>query len=140
MLLDLEIKPTTGQEAPTGRVVAEAVARLWKNAATPPLLSSFSPEALQTAAEAAPHLPRGLLLDRLWDGWAGAARRLGCVALVCNHVLWDAERVAQAKSLGLRCLSYTVNDAPEAARLIALGTDGLITDRVDLFAPAGIGV
>jgi len=29
-----------------------------------------------------------------------------------------------------------VNDQEEAQRLIGLGTDGLITDRVDLFSPA----
>jgi glycerophosphoryl diester phosphodiesterase len=36
----------------------------------------------------------------------------------------------------LRCLSYTVNDAWAAQRLLDLGTDGIITDRVDLFSPA----
>jgi glycerophosphoryl diester phosphodiesterase len=36
----------------------------------------------------------------------------------------------------MRCLSYTVNDEWSAQRLLALGTDGIITDRVDLFAPA----
>jgi glycerophosphoryl diester phosphodiesterase len=29
-----------------------------------------------------------------------------------------------------------VNDEPVAQRLIDLGTDGIITDRVDLFSPA----
>ena len=42
----------------------------------------------------------------------------------------------RARALGLRCLSYPVNDPWAAERLIALGTDGIITDRVDLFAPA----
>jgi len=36
----------------------------------------------------------------------------------------------------LRCLSYTVNDPQAAQDLIELGTDGIITDRVDLFNPA----
>ena len=62
--------------------------------------------------------------------------RLGCVAVVCDHVLWDASNVAQARSAGLRTLSYTVNDETEAQRLITLGTDGIITDRVDLFSPS----
>jgi glycerophosphoryl diester phosphodiesterase len=44
--------------------------------------------------------------------------------------------VAQAKAAGLRCLSYTVNDEPAVKRLTDLGTDGIITDRVDLFSPA----
>ena len=38
--------------------------------------------------------------------------------------------------MGLRQLSYTVNDEWAAQRLIALGTDGIITDAVDRFAPA----
>jgi glycerophosphoryl diester phosphodiesterase len=41
----------------------------------------------------------------------------------------------QAKSAGFKLLSYTVNDEWAAQRLIELGTDGIITDRVDLFAP-----
>ena len=44
--------------------------------------------------------------------------------------------VAQVHEAGLRAVSYTVNDKAEARRLIALGTDGIITDRVDLFNPA----
>ena len=35
---------------------------------------------------------------------------------------------------GMRCLSYTVNDEWAAERLLALGTDAIITDRVDLFS------
>ncbi len=37
--------------------------------------------------------------------------------------------------MGLRALSYTVNDEWAAERLIALGTDGVVTDRVDFFVP-----
>ena len=67
--------------------------------------------------------------------WLGTAFALGCVAVVCNHALWDAELVAMAHAHGWRALSYTVNDEWAAQRLWALGTDGIITDRVDLFAP-----
>jgi glycerophosphoryl diester phosphodiesterase len=58
------------------------------------------------------------------------------VAVVCHHVLWDKAAVAQVRMAGLRALSYTVNDESAADRLVALGTDGIITDRVDLFSPA----
>lgn len=44
--------------------------------------------------------------------------------------------MARARDAGLRTLSYTVNDDWAAQRLIALGTDGVITDRIDLFAAA----
>jgi glycerophosphoryl diester phosphodiesterase len=57
------------------------------------------------------------------------------VAVVCDHALWEPGLVAKVQGGGMRCLSYTVNDERAAQRLIALGTDGIITDRVDLFAP-----
>jgi glycerophosphoryl diester phosphodiesterase len=133
--LNLEIKPTPGIEERTGEVVAAEAARLWAGAQVPPLLTSFRPEALQGAQGAAPHLPRGLLLDTLWTGWLETALSLDCLAIVCNHALWDKRSVTQAKSAGFRCLSYTPNDERAVKRLAALGTDGVITDRIDLFAP-----
>lgn len=134
-LINIEIKPTPGTEQHTGEVVARQAAQLWAQAAVPPLLSSFAPAALQGALAAAAHLPRGLLLDALWTGWLDSALSLGCVAVVCKHTLWDEASLAQAKRAGLRCLSYTVNDEATARRLIALGIDGLITDRVGQFSP-----
>ena len=134
--LNIEIKPTPGQEADTGRVVALAARTLWSPTLPLPLLTSFQPDSLAAAQAAAPELPRGLLLDTLWTGWLDAARQLGCRAVVCNHTLWDAHTVAQVHAAGMRCISYTVNDEWAAQRLIALGTDGIITDRVDLFNPA----
>lgn len=134
--LNIEIKPTPGTELATGRAVAEATARLWAgDAERTPLLTSFQPDALQGARDTAPQLPRGLLLDTLWDGWRDVAQSLGCLAVVCNHALWDAATVAQARGAGLRTLAYTVNDEWAAQRLLDLGLDGIITDRVDLFPP-----
>jgi glycerophosphoryl diester phosphodiesterase len=133
--LNIEIKPTPGVERYTGEVVAREAARLWVDASVPPLLTSFRPEALEGARSAAAQMPRGLLLDNLRAGWLETALALECVAVVCNQTLWDRSTVAQAKSAGLRCLSYTVNDEWGAQRLLELGTDGIITDRVDLFAP-----
>ncbi|MBK9444422.1 MAG: glycerophosphodiester phosphodiesterase [Comamonadaceae bacterium] len=134
--LNIEIKPTQGTELETGRAVATHAARLWQGAPVPPLLTSFDVPALEGALQARPELPRGLLLETLSPGWLETAVRLGCVAVVCDHVLWDSASVTQAKTAGLRTLSYTVNDEAAAQRLLDLQTDGIITDRVDLFAPA----
>jgi glycerophosphoryl diester phosphodiesterase len=134
--LNIEIKPSPGTETATGEAVARLAARLWQGAKVPPLLTSFSPEALAAARQTAPQLPGGLLVDTLWRGWLKEALELNCVAVVANYALWDAVTVAQVHDAGLRCLSYTVNDPDTAERLRALGTDGIITDRVDLFSPA----
>jgi glycerophosphoryl diester phosphodiesterase len=136
--LNIEIKPTPDTEEETGRVVAEHAARLWQGQATRtalPFLTSFRPEALAAAKAARPELPRGLLIDTLWDGWLATAQALGCVAVVCNHKLADAAYMAQLRQAGLRALCYTVNDEAQVQRLLALGVDGIITDRVDLFKP-----
>jgi glycerophosphoryl diester phosphodiesterase len=134
-LLNIEIKPTVGTDAATGEAVALAAAVLWQGAPVAPLLSSFKPEALAAAQRAAPQLPRALLVDSLWAGWLDKAQALDCVAVVARYALWDAQTVAQVHGVGMRCLSYTVNDEWAAQHLLALGTDGIITDRVDLFSP-----
>ena len=136
--LNIEIKPTTGTDQKTGEVVAQHAARLWQNASRKPLLTSFKPETLQAALDAAPDLPRGLLLHELWVGWLETGLMLSCQAIICNHKLWDTSSVTQAKSAGFKLLSYTVNDKAEVARLLALGTDGIITDSVDLFKPSSL--
>ena len=134
--LDLEIKPTPGTEEATGQAVALAVRELWAGAEVPPLLTSFRPDALRAARDAAPELPRGLLLDQLWSGWAGVAQALDCVAVVTNHRLMDEALIAQVHGQGRRAMVYTVNEPADAQRLLALGIDGIVTDAVDRFAPA----
>jgi glycerophosphoryl diester phosphodiesterase len=133
--LNIEIKPTPGVEFRTGVCVATEVRRLWAGQTLQPLLTSFKEDALAGAKSVAPDLRRGLLLSDWTSDSLAVAERLSCVALVCNQHLWDAPRVQAAKALGLKTLSYTVNDPQIAQHLQALGTDGIITDRVDLFAP-----
>ena len=133
--LNIEIKPTAGTDQITGEVVARHAARLWKNQARKPLLTSFKPDALQAGMDAAPDLPCGLLLHELWTGWLETGLMLGCQAIICNHRLWDSSSVTQAKSAGFKTLGYTVSEEADVQRLLALKTDGLITDRIDVFKP-----
>ncbi len=133
--LNIEVKPSPGQEALTGQVVADAAAQLWQGQNVQPLLTSFSPETLASAQQAQPGLPRGLLLDSLWTGWWEAALKLDCRAVVCNQKLWTPAVVQQVQGAGLKTLSYTVNEDASALHLMALGTDAIITDRVDHFPP-----
>jgi glycerophosphoryl diester phosphodiesterase len=135
--LNIEIKPSPGAETATGAAVARAVTTLWAGQARPPLLSSFSPQALHAARQADARWPRALLLDALREGWLDEARSLACTAVVTNHRCMDAAVIGALHAAGLRALVYTVNEASEAQRLIALGIDGLITDAVDRFPPAG---
>ena len=129
--LNIEIKPIPGTEAITGSTVADEAMRLWQGESIPPLLTSFKTESLVAAKQTAPSLPRGLLLDNLWEGWLDVATDLECVAIVCNYKLWNMALVETVHAQKMRCLSYTVNGQDIANSLIALGTDGIITDSVD---------
>ncbi|MDE2401447.1 MAG: glycerophosphodiester phosphodiesterase [Burkholderiales bacterium] len=135
LMVNLEIKPTPGQEVLTGEVVAREAARLWSGQAVPPLLSSFSLEALQAARRVAPNLPRALLLEELRADWLEGALALACVAVVGHHPQLNAANIAQAHAAGLKVLTYTVNEPARADALWAAGLDGLITDAVDKFIP-----
>jgi glycerophosphoryl diester phosphodiesterase len=43
----------------------------------------------------------------------------------------DAARLAEARSLGLRVVVWTVNEPADIGRMIELGVDGIISDRPD---------
>ncbi|MGC4060301.1 MAG: glycerophosphodiester phosphodiesterase [Aquabacterium sp.] len=135
LMVNLEIKPSPGEDTRTGRVVAQHVARLWAASDIKPLLSSFSVDALRAAQEAQPELPRALLLERWAHDATQQAQALGCIALVVNQAHLDEDRIAAGHAAGLKVLTYTVNDLSRASTLWLSGLDGLITDRVDLFEP-----
>lgn len=132
--INVEIKPPPASGRAVGETVAGQVSRLWRpSTALPPLLSSFDAEAVAAARAAAPALPRAWILDRLHDGWLQRAQDLQCVAVVGDYLLWDEDSVCAAAAVGMRTLSYTVNDRQEAVRLRQLGTVGVVTD--DLLPP-----
>jgi glycerophosphoryl diester phosphodiesterase len=137
--LNIEIKPTPGQEHETGRGVGKACSALWQRASASLLFSSFRPEALQGARETAPHVDRALLIDTAWPGWLDMALSLDCMAVITNHRIMDEALMDQLRQTGLRTACYTVNEEADARRLLALGVNGIITDAVDHFSPIAGG-
>jgi glycerophosphoryl diester phosphodiesterase len=134
MMANIEIKPTTGTGPLTGKTVALAARELWADM-TPPLLSSFDIDALEAAQQAAPELPRGLLLDEWRDDWRALTTQLGCVSIHLNYRLLDEARIAALKDAGLRILVYTVNKPARAAELLRAGVDSICTDSIDIIGP-----
>jgi len=135
MLVNLEIKPSPGRETQTGAAVAREAARLWRGR-TPPLLSSFSDDSLSAARDAAPDLPRGLLVTDVPDDWHTRAARLECVSIHVAHKSLDEERVRAFRDAGLFVMAYTVNDLSRAHMLAEWGVDAICTDRIDQIGPA----
>ncbi|MDP3288302.1 MAG: glycerophosphodiester phosphodiesterase [Methyloversatilis sp.] len=132
---NIEIKPATGFERRTGEVVALAVAARWPADRPPPLLSSFSMDALEAAREAAPDLPRGLLFEDIPDDWPARLREHAAVSIHCNEAALDDDVLRQVCDAGVPVLCYTVNDMARARALIAAGVRGLFTDCMAFVRP-----
>lgn len=130
--VNLEIKPSRGTDAVTGRVVASVASALWAGGNVPPLLSSFSVDALRAAAKAAPRLQRGLLVKQVPADWLERCRSVGAVALHVDARYLSHDAVAELRGSGLRVATYTVNDPARAQELFAWGVNCVITDRPDL--------
>lgn len=138
MWMNIEIKPSPGFERETGGIVALAAARLVaerSDGMPPPLLSSFSPEALAAAREAAPELARGYLIDRVPDDWRERLDALGCVALHVSHRHLTPATVTAVTQAGYGLFCYTVNDPARVDMLFGWGVDALCTDRIDRVRP-----
>lgn len=133
---NVEIKPTPGRERETGAAVALDALSLWRDAEVPPLMSSFAEAALEAALDAAPALPRALLLDELPGDWLERLARLECVALDANHKVLTREIVATAHDRGYRVCCYTPNEPERVAELVHWGVDTIITDAIDVIAAA----
>ncbi|WP_144144107.1 glycerophosphodiester phosphodiesterase [Paraburkholderia sp. BCC1884] len=131
---NIEIKPCSGRDEITGALVAAGALTLWQDQ-TPPLLSSFSYEALAAARDAAPSLRRGMLFEEVPADWLRIVRELDCVSLHASHRYLNEALVAQICTAGLRVLAYTVNDPARAQLLAQWGVDMICTDRIDRLQP-----
>jgi len=132
---NVEIKACPGRERETGEVVAGMARRIWAGADLPPLLSSFSPLALEAAATEAPELPRALLVSTIPANWHALMLRLQCVSLHASHRHLDAAQVKAIHDAGYGVLAYTVNDSELALDLLQWEVDALVTDQLDVITP-----
>ena len=134
---NVEIKPCAGFEERTGELVAQAIARDWPATLPPPVVSSFSLEAL---AAARPHLPASAEIAPLFDAvpeeWEAIAAGLGAGAIHTDHktLTPDMAKAIRGAGLALRC--YTVNDPDRARALFAMGVTSVFTDKPGAMADA----
>jgi glycerophosphoryl diester phosphodiesterase len=104
-------------------------------------LQSFYPEICGAAKKAVPGVPIYLLGACKQDPQTGVwsptvdtaisyATQLGLAGLGINDTpLVDADSVAKIHAAGLRLNLWTIDEVEAARRLIALGVDGIITNR-----------
>ena len=106
--LNIEIKPTPGQEETTGRG-GRNPRGCGRARPCAPLFSSSSPTRWPVPGHRSAH-SRALLLDTLWDGCLDTPAAWAAVAIKLQPRAVGRRLVAQVKGMGMRTLSYTVND------------------------------
>ncbi|HWP35236.1 MAG TPA: glycerophosphodiester phosphodiesterase family protein [Thermodesulfobacteriota bacterium] len=147
--VNIEAKVPAGEPAEgSGReALAEALVAALAEAGSglTVLVSSFDAGVLRRLRARAPALTLGLLCEARIEGPAGfrpgrlapylaLAAELGAVSL---HPYWrftGPRLVDAAHAAGLRVYPWTVNRERDLRRLIAIGVDGIITDRPDRLA------
>jgi glycerophosphoryl diester phosphodiesterase len=133
---NIEIKPSPDQEAETAKAALAIVKALWPSRLPVPLISSFKEASLAAAREAAPDLPRGLLLGAIPPDWRQRAEDLDCMTIHCDHRRLEPPIVRAMTEAGYPVLAYTVNDPARAATLFEWGVAAVITDAPERVAEA----
>jgi glycerophosphoryl diester phosphodiesterase len=133
---NVEIKPCEGREAETARVTGATLRRCWPSILPPPLLSSFKPDSLVAALEAAPEFARAILLRELDDDWRVRTDAVGAVGVNTDGKKLTPGRAREVKQGGFALTAYTINDAAQARALVAMGVDCVITDMPDVIIAA----
>ncbi len=125
--LDIELK-TPGVEEDVVQGLEEY--QLTRDA----LVTSFLPWPLAKVAQTS-QVQVGLLLEGWDDEALDVAADIGAAAILPSHEAVTQDVVDKAHARGLRLITWTVDDPGEAARLLALGVDGIITDDPCLLRP-----
>ncbi|MBH0010366.1 glycerophosphodiester phosphodiesterase family protein [Salinibacterium sp. SWN1162] len=115
-------------------LVADLVARNGVNDHV--ILGSFDIMTLQAAQRISPELPGMLIVRDIVGDPAQLAAAAGAVAIVTSKkaITGNPALVEQVHDAGLGLLIYTLNDTDTWTDAVALGVDGIITDR-----PAELG-
>ncbi len=99
--------------------------------------SSFDPEVLAALTRlGVPRARRAFIAERLDRRTREIAARHGAIHL--HHAAIDRAVTDFARGFGLRLDAWTVNSMPDAARLVALGVDAIITDTPSALLHAGV--
>ncbi len=159
--LNVEIKtdPTSPRDTAAPEALADAVLRLVREAGgeSRTTIQSFDWRAVKRVLATAPDIATSCLTSeqpgddniqadrpgrKPWlagldpSPHGGRAPRLvkalGCPSWSPHYLDLTPDRMAEARSLGLRVVVWTVNEPADMVRLIDLGVDAIISDRPDL--------
>lgn len=123
--LNVELK----RDVPSRTQATRALAATLGGRTSPRMVvSSFDPFMLAAFARLAPDVPAALLLSPDYPGFERLPPVVKACAIHPARTLVSPDGVRRWKTAGLRVMVWTVNDPDEAAHLVRIGVDGIISD------------
>ncbi|WP_259782682.1 glycerophosphodiester phosphodiesterase family protein [Aestuariispira ectoiniformans] len=130
---NVEVKPAKGQDVETGKLVAEQILKHWPKILPPPVVSSFSEEALQASIAVIPEVEHALLFEDVPDDWQDRLGALKATAVHCDQENLTHRQCTAFTNAGYPVRVFTVNDPERAAELFEWGVESVFTDYPDRF-------
>lgn len=125
---NLEIKAEAGGGLREALAVLELLRRLPAEAKPGMLVSSRRKAALAAFRDAAPEIPRALVMRRLRRDWRQRMEWLECRELHGNHHFLTRSAIREAARAGVETAAYTVDDPVRADRLLSWGVGAIISN------------
>jgi glycerophosphoryl diester phosphodiesterase len=116
-----------------GRGIEQTVIDVIRRSRAECAIHSFDHDAVERASKIAPEIPRGILFDRYPGDVVAAMRRVSARDVWPDETLIDVDLAQRVHEAGGRVIAWTVNDAAEASRLLAMGVDGICGDDLRSF-------
>jgi len=111
----------------------QAVAAAIDQSGTTCAVHSFDHDAIASARQVAPHIPRGILFDEWPDSPDAIVKRTAARDVWPKNSLLSRARVDELHAIGCRVIVWTVNDPGRIRELTAWGVDGICSDDLTLF-------
>ena len=130
--LQLELKPTAGDDVETAEIALDVLASLWPIGRRKLFLSSFSIRSLQAARRIMPDVPRAFAVMVPPRNPRALLEETDCQILHCLGDLLTDEALAILGDSGIEYAVAVINDRATATRLLAAGAQTILSDIPDL--------
>ena len=133
--LQLELKPTAGDDVETAEIALDVLNAVWPIGRRKLFLSSFSVRSLQAARRILPDVPRAFAVMVPPRNPRALLEETDCQILHCLGDLLTDEALAILGDSGIEYAVAVINDRATATRLLAAGAQTILSDIPDLLAP-----
>lgn len=132
--LQLEFKPTPGDDVETVEVSAAILKSMWPANRDRLFVSSLSMPCINTARRLLPDIPRVLAVTVPPRNPRAMLREADCQALQCKALLSEGDALKRLVDSGIEYALAVVNDPAEARKHLANGAQSILTDIPNLFS------